>query len=304
MFDVSFGSWGAAPDWYEKLRVENPLITALVPWNVPASYGTFFSEGWGLEPNRRYISPYPTFEYMTRAVDGIRKYNEQSVTWVEQMPYSLRAYGEAGKIFVETVLDEAYKKCLSLLDASIYNSAAKFGLEKTSAVPWYARYSLYAYMILGGWTSPLSWAGVAAINNLKKAPDYLTFLGSTVRTIIKVYNIAKKYQKAFENTVKTKKLDPALANLPTLADEGMLLSLKQAADQIDQDSGAVDELRRLGVLPNEPDTGELPTLPDPVQEEEKPPPAWYWWVGAVGAGAVGAAVLVAVLKRVGKKKDG
>ena len=305
MYNVgySYSSFGAAtPDWFTELAEKNPNIKALVPWDSANTYGKLFSEGWQLKPNRRYITPYPTFELMVRAVDGIRKYNEQSRTWAEQIPSKFGPYREAGLIFVDTVLDEAYKKCQDLLKAVLYNSEAKYGLKKELAVPWQARYAFYVYMGLIGWTNPASWAGLAAISLLKKAPDYVTTLGWTVHTIIKIYNISKKYKEAFESTVRMERLHPDLANLPALAEAGMLTMLEEAAGDLDSDPEAADTLRELGLLPAEPDDPTvLPTLPNPKEEAEKPSPAWYWWAGALGVGLLGAGG-VALAVHLGKKK--
>lgn len=261
MYSFGYNGLGQAePDWYKKLVASNPKVVTLTPWASPKSYGDFFKEGWQLAPNIRYVTPsYDTLDYAERAVEGIRKYNEQARLWADQLPGEFGAYRNAGLLFIIGPLTQAHQKAQELLAAALYNSKEVYDLPR---LPW---------------------------------ASYIQFLGWTIHTIIKAYNLSKKYANAFKNTVKTGRLDPNLATLPDLAMDTTAAAMSQQIEQMDTDPAALDTLRDLGVLPNEPPPaaagtiGALPpTLPSEQDEEDQPAAPWYYWVGGALLGALGA----------------
>lgn len=269
-FNYGLGAFGVAgPEWYQKLVERNPKAAVLTPWDDPGSYGKFFSEGWQLKPNIRYVTPsYDTLDYIERAVEGIRKYNEQAKLWVEQLPGKYVGYRDSGRLFIATALEPAYEKAKGLIKAIIYNSREVYGLRQ---LPW---------------------------------DSHVSFLGWTIQTIIKAYNLSKRYANAFKNTVKTGVLDPNLTTLPDLAAETSVAALEATVAQMDKDPEALDTLQDLGVLPAAPAATSVgpgflpPTMPDPKDEDAGPGPKWYWWAGAFllglgGAGALSLAIHVA-----------
>lgn len=276
MYSVGYNGLGQTqPSWYAKLAASNPKVATLTPWPSPKSYGDFFKEGWQLAPNLRYVTPSSdTLDYAERAVAGIRKYNEKARLWADQLPGEFREYRDAGLLFVMGPLTQAHVKAQELLQAALYNSKEVYGLPR---LPW---------------------------------SSYVQFLGWTIHTIIKAYNLSKRYANAFKNTVKTGLLDANLATLPDLAMDSTAAAMQQQINQMDKDPAALDTLQDLGVLPAQPATdpagvaGALPpTLPSGVDEDDQPAVPWYYWAGAALLGAAGAGGLALAFHLSKKRAD-
>lgn len=305
MYRADYSSLGVATSWYDALVAKNTKASALVAWDTPATYAALFTEGWKLQDNRRYVTPYPTFELMVRAVDGIGKYVDQALTWAEQI--GLPQYRQAAMIFTDMVLRQAQQQTRRLLDMVLYNSKTQYGFQIERPGAWNLRYKLMAWVMpehIGMWTNPLTWASSWAEKILGVAPDFIAPMGWTLHTIIKTYNLAKRYKDAFALTARTGNLHPDLINLPELAEGAMLAQLTAAAATIDSSAGAVDLLQQLGALPGAPayDADTPPILPDPAAEAAKPTPAWYWYAGALGVGAVGALIGIVLLRPKAKRR--
>lgn len=262
-------------EWYQKLSASNPKVRTLTPWSSPKSYGDFFEAGWQLQSNIRYVTPsYDTLDYVEKAIDGIRKYNEQALLWANQMPGKYAAYKDTGLLFVSDTLGRAHEKCQGLLNSALYNSTEIYGLPR---LPW---------------------------------SSYVQFLGWTIHTIIKTYNLCKRYANAFKTTVKTGVLDPNLKTLPDLAIASTAAALATQVENMDKDPDALDLLQDLGVLPASPIAaaagipGALPpTMPNLNDEGGGGSGVkWYWWAAALGVGAAGAGIMALVF-HLGKRKD-
>jgi hypothetical protein len=298
VYQLGLGEFGVTkqPSWFVKLSEEYPLIATLAPWNA-SSYAELFNSGWSVEDSRRYVAPYTTFELMTRAVNGIQKWNEQALSYAEQLPSQYRT---SAVKYTRTCLKPMFEAQKKVLGEVIYNTKTRYGIEKKDVVPAPVRYTLYGIFIVSGmWVSPLTWAASWAMETLQKAPDYVTFYGFVVRNIIRSYNICKEWRNACKQSVERKQVQPLVKKIHSELQTGDLIAACKSIANVDVNPAAIEHVEDV-LLPVAPTDEMPPTMPDPKGEATEAPVSWWWYAVLGGAGLVGAGAVILLIRQAKK----